>query len=968
MKKTKILTAVIIGIAVVIIGILVAMFATGKFSSLKEAFTDTPVSTTQQEQTTEAPTVTGRPKSALPESIVAAVYSEYSDNSGADLSGFGKNGFNTVIFELTAENANQVASLIGIAAENSLYFGVRADVSQESGFLTAFTKEHNTDFIIISELDETLSDFSVKAGSLCDEIKAIDPAMSIGIEPTLTSKATDSLTELTESKKADFVYLCHESGKNSVFESAQTVWNEESSSIWLCHNLTGLSSYTTDAAAAMVDLIAASADMTMCRGLAFTPYGEIANASGTAADIVMNYVKERDTYLLDKEFSVTSHKSTNITVEQSTITFRGTSSPAHELKCNGQVLKVAKNGDFAIDITLKAGSNAIKFEHKGKTYTYNVTYKIKLLKSVSPAESITVLGGMQVEITAVAHKKATLTVEFNGKSYPMTATGESDDEDATIDEASDFTTFSATLNTPESTSSVQKLGKYKVTAKYSSLSESLSGASINVSAIEIVAPPPTTTKPVTTTTTTTVVTTTQSVTDSVIPGGSTPDEGTTASESTSASSEESVPFVSSLEKYTYTQNYGLGTAKICEIIDDYVEAYPGNNAKTFSVPDCSPLLKGTVDYVKGEVQRDGDTYCVLASGVMVPKLREERLADGKEGKVTHVSIKSGYVMPKNTINVLSCSAASGNTVIVLEMNRNVAFNAKLTGQTYSYYNNVNRPVVVSSLNCTGLEFTFSDTVETHGSLSLINSVCKAGNWSVNSSDSTATLSFTLAEKGKFYGFHYEYDRNGNLVITIKHKPASLNGYTIMLDPGHGGLDVGAICSVSSASYGYEKNINLSIASKVKELLETEGANVIMTRSTDKWVCYTDRNSAVRDRNPDMFISIHCDSSTSASAMGTSAYYYRAYSQPLAKAIHESLVNAYKTQIYTDAPAEITNKISRGANFYAFRVARVEECPAILIEYGFVSNPDECAILQTPANRNILAEATVQGIKNYVNAG
>ena len=141
----------------------------------------------------------------------------------------------------------------------------------------------------------------------------------------------------------------------------------------------------------------------------------------------------------------------------------------------------------------------------------------------------------------------------------------------------------------------------------------------------------------------------------------------------------------------------------------------------------------------------------------------------------------------------------------------------------------------------------------------------------------------------------------------------------------------------------------------------------MTRSTDKWVCYTDRNSAVRDRNPDMFISIHCDSSKSASAMGTSAYYYRAYSQPLAKAIHESLVNAYKTQIYKDAPAEITSKISRGANFYAFRVARVEECPAILIEYGFVSNPDECAILQTPANRNILAEATVQGIKNYISA-
>ncbi len=969
MKKTKILTAVIIGIAVVIIGILVAMIATGKFTSLKDAFTDTPVSTTQPETTTEVITVTGRPKSALPEAIVAAVYYGYSDKSAADLAQFDKNGFNTVIFELTAENITDVAALLETAAENSLYFGVRADVSQDSGFLTAFTKEYNTDFIIIFGLDETLSDFSDKASTLCEEIKAIDPAMSIGIEPVFTSKAADSLAELTDSKKADFVFLCHESGKDSVFEAAQAVWNEESSPLWLCHDLTGLSAFTTDKAAATVELIAASADMSMCRGLAFIPYGDITAANGAAADIVMNYIKERDTYLLDKDFSLTSHKNTNITVEQSTITFRGTSSPAHELKCNGQVLKVAKNGDFAIDISLKAGANTIKFEHKGKTYTYTVTYKIKLLKSVSPSESITVLGGMQVEVTAVAHKKADLTVEFNGKTYKMTATGESADEESTIDEASDFTTFSATLNTPESKSSVQKLGKYKVTAKYNSLSETLSGASINVSAIEIVTPPPTT-KPTTTTSTSTApstVTATQITTDADSSTASSPNEstGTTASESTSTEPSANAPS-GDLQKYNYAHDYGLGTAKICEIIDDYVETYPGNNSKTFSVPDCSPLLKGTVDYVKGEVICDNDTYYVLASGVKVPKLREEKLSDGKEGKVTHVSIKSGYVMPKNTIKVLSCSAASGDTVIVLEMNRNVAFNAKLTGQTYSFYNNnPNRPVVVSSLNCTGLEFTFSDTVETHGSLSLINSVCKAGSWSTDSANSTATLSFTLTEKGKFYGFHYEYDRNGNLVITIKHKPASLSGYTIMLDPGHGGLDVGAICAVSSASYGYEKNLNLSIATKVKELLEAEGANVIMTRSTDKWVCYTDRNSAVRERNPDMFISIHCDSSTSASAMGTSAYYYRAYSQPLAKAIHESLVNAYKTQIYTDAPAEITDKISRGANFYAFRVARVEECPAILIEYGFVSNPDECSLLQTPANRDILAAATVEGIKKYV---
>ena len=958
MKKNKILISAIAGIAVIIIGIIAAMLATGKFSSLKKEFENN-TTTASVETTTENAVVSGRPKSTAPESIVASFYSEYTEASIKDLESFEKLGFNTVIFDITTANADGVAALLEAAQTNSLYFGIRADISQSREFLTKFVKEYNTDFVILAGCDETLSDFTEKVGGVCKEIKETDPAMNIGIEPVYTSKAASALTELIKNGSADFVYLCHESKKNSVFESAQSVWNEESCPLWLSHNLSGLSSFTTDEASAMIDLIAASADMSMCKALAFTPYSDISKASGTSADIVMNYIRERDTYLLDKEFSLTSHKKTSITVEQSTITFRGTSSPAHDLKCNGEVLNVAKNGDFSVDVSLKAGNNTVKFEHKGKTYEYTVTYKIKLLKSVSPSDSISVPGGMFVEVSAVAHKKANVTVTFNGKTYKMAATGSSSDsEENTPDEASDFTTFTATLETPESTTSLQKLGKYKVTAKYSSLTESLSGASINVTAKEVVKPP-VTTQPATTTTTTTTEISSETSSDSSESSSS--DNGTTTE-----TESETGNFTGNLQKYYYTENYGLGTAKICEIIDDYVETYPGNNTKTFSVPDCSPLLKGTADYVTSTVICDDETYYVLASGVKVPKLREERLADGFEGKVTHVSIKDGYVMPQNNINVISCSASSGDTVIVLEMNRPVAFNAKLTGQTYSLYNNnSDRPVVVSSLNCTGLEFTFSDTASANGKLSLMNSVCKSGSWSSDSNKSTVTLSFELAHKGKFYGFHYEYNDDGNLVITINHKPSSLSGYTIMLDPGHGGVDGGAGCAVSSSSFGNEKNINLSIATKVKELLEAEGANVVMTRTTDKWVCYTERNEMVRNYNPDMFIAIHCDSSTSASAMGTSAYYYRAYSQPLAKAVHNSLVNAYKNEIYKDKPSDFQSKISRGANFYAFRVARVEECPAILIEYGFVSNTQECQVLQTAANRDILAAATVQGIKDYI---
>ena len=975
MKKDKVLIGSIIAIFVVIIGIIAAMFATGKFDSFKkedvtEITTTVPVTETTQES------AVSRPKSQIPASVFASVFNDYSDKSAAELADFSKLGFNTVIFELNEENADKVAPLLETAKSNNLYFGIKADISKNSDYAVSFIEEFNTDFIILSGKDETIAAFTDDMNAVCNKIKTADSLMQIGIEPVYVSKASPSLTALTASGNADFIFLSHKSSQNSVFETALSVWNEKTSPLWLCHDLSGLSKFSTDKASEMIDLISKSADMSLCKALSFAPHSEISTATGTSADIVMNYIKKRDTYLLDKEFKITNHKKTSFTVEQSSVKFSGTSSPAYDLLCNGQKLTVAKTGDFSVDCELTPGKNTIKFEHKGKTYKYEVTYKIKLLKSVSPSEDISVPGDMMIEISAVAHKKATVSVTWNGKTYPMNLS-DSSDEESNIDKESDFGTFTASITAPAGTEKVQKLGKYKISAKYNSLSETMNGANISVSANEPPPPPPTTQAPVTTTTEViTTTTATQAATEISSTDGSNPAEepGTVTSVSSSSSSETETtvttkdsPTLSDkdrLQKYFYTENYGLGTATICEIIEDYVEAYPGNTTSTFSVPDCSPLLKGTVDYVKTSSTFDGDKFYILKSGIKVEQHREERLASGSEGKITHVSVKSGYVMPKNSIKVVSSGTSGNETVIKLDMNRQVPFNAKLLGQTYSNYNS--RPVRVSSLNCTGIEFVFADTSNAEGSINVSNGVCSGGKWT--STDSTVTLTLELTKAGKFYGFHYEYDKDGYLVISIKHKPASsLSGYTIMLDPGHGGLDSGAVCAVSSSSFGYEKNINLSIATKIKDLLEAEGAKVIMTRTTDKWVCYTDRNAAVRNSEPDMFIAVHCDSSGTASAMGTSAYYYRAYSQPLAKAVHDSIVNAYKTKIYAGKSDGILSKVDRKTDFYAFRVTRVEECPAILVEYGFVSNISECQVLQDAGNRDILASATVEGIKNYISA-
>ncbi len=974
MKKDKILIGFIIGIFVIIIGIIAAMFATGKFDVFKKEDV-TQTTTVPVTETTTVPPVSGRPKTPVPSSIVAAVYSDYSESSNSELANFAKLGFNTVIFDLNERNADKVAALLESAKNNKLYHGVRADISESSGYAVAFAEQFNADFIILSGKDETPESYYSSISEICQKIKNTDSFMQIGIEPVYITKTSASLTLLTSLRKADFVFLSHKSGQDSAFETAQTIWNEKTCPLWLCHDLKGINGFSTEKASEIIESISKSADMSLCQALAFDPYSEISKASGTSADIILNYIQKRDTFLLDKEFKITNHTKTNFTVEQSSVTFRGTSSPAYDLICNGQKMTVAKTGDFSVDCNLSPGKNTIKFEHKGKAYTYEVTYKIKLLKSVSPSADISVPGEMMIEVSAVAHKKATLSVTWNGNSYSMKLADSGNEEDS-VDKESEFGTFTASLTAPKGTDKVQKLGKYKITAKYSGLTETLSGANISVSANEIIAPPPPPTTETPAATTTKVVTTTEkpaeTLSGSTTDGGTASESGTATNESstvTESTSTKPAPTLSDkdrLQKYFYTENYGLGTATICEIIEDYVESYPGNTTSTFSVPDCSPLLKGTVDYVKTSSTFDGDKYYILSSGLKVANQRDERLASGTEGSITHVSIKSGYVMPKNSIKVVSSGTENGETVIRLDMNRPVVFNAKLLGQTYSNYNS--RPVRVSSLNCTGIEFVFSDTLNAEGNINVSNGICTGGKWTSDSSKSTVTLTLELANKGKFYGFHYEYDKDGYLVIKIKHKPSSsLNGYTIMLDPGHGGLDAGALCAVSSSSFGVEKNINLSIATKLKDLLEAEGAKVIMTRTTDKWVCYTERNEAVRNAEPDMFIAVHCDSSNTASAMGTSAYYYRAYSQPLAKAVHESIVNAYKTKIYADKSESVLSKVSRGADFYAFRVTRVEECPAILIEYGFVSNISECQVLQDAGNRDILAAATVEGIKNYISA-
>jgi N-acetylmuramoyl-L-alanine amidase len=193
-------------------------------------------------------------------------------------------------------------------------------------------------------------------------------------------------------------------------------------------------------------------------------------------------------------------------------------------------------------------------------------------------------------------------------------------------------------------------------------------------------------------------------------------------------------------------------------------------------------------------------------------------------------------------------------------------------------------------------------------------------------------------------------------------PSSLlAGKTIVVDPGHGGPDTGAI----GPSGTYEKNNNLPVGLYLADMLRASGAHVIMTRSTDvspAGANYTELNdlqarvNIANQNKADLFVSIHNDSFTNPDAGGTTTYYsvdspVASQSQALGVDIQQEVVK--KLGLY--------NRNVKSANFYVIKNTIM---PSVLVELGFISNPTEEKLLSSPDFQKKAAEGIYQGILAY----
>lgn len=214
-------------------------------------------------------------------------------------------------------------------------------------------------------------------------------------------------------------------------------------------------------------------------------------------------------------------------------------------------------------------------------------------------------------------------------------------------------------------------------------------------------------------------------------------------------------------------------------------------------------------------------------------------------------------------------------------------------------------------------------------------------------------------------------RKKNSASSSKNVPATisvsaddkkiLKGKVICLDPGHGGADVGAIGNLKGKAI-YEKDINLSIALPLRDMLKDAGAKVIMTRSTDKDVSRpyaADReelqarcNVAAKGK-ADIFVSIHIDSFSNSSVDGTTAYYYPKTARDLllARSLHESMMTNMA----------IPDRGVRSNDLYVNVHTRM---PSVLMEMGFISNPHRLNMLTSSWGPKRIAECMYQGIVNY----
>ncbi len=233
------------------------------------------------------------------------------------------------------------------------------------------------------------------------------------------------------------------------------------------------------------------------------------------------------------------------------------------------------------------------------------------------------------------------------------------------------------------------------------------------------------------------------------------------------------------------------------------------------------------------------------------------------------------------------------------------------------------------------------------------------------------------------------------VITMSDEPKGKKQTVIVIDPGHGGSDPGAIAKNGA----YEKHVTLAIAKKLRNQLQKKNYTVYLTRENDRFIKLRDRTKFARKKGADLFISLHADSIQKRDVQGASIYTLSDKASDKESAMlaerenkadalsdidlsHEEedvadilidlamrdTMNQSKTMADNLADSLKANRVrllERPLRSAGFAVLKAPDMPAILIEMGYLSSEKEARMLNQADYQNRLSEAMATGIDRYL---
>ncbi len=543
------------------------------------------------------------------------------------------------------------------------------------------------------------------------------------------------------------------------------------------------------------------------------------------------------------ELAVTRPAQTTYSTFEQTVTFSGASDPNMPITCNGEELTTDQNGYFGFTADLKPGVNTFVFEHKDKTVTYTITRKVQIFKEYTPTGSLSLEGGMQLTVNALAYADANVTATLNGQTITLQIT---DIEDDSTDKDTSYAHFVGTFTMPAAGTSLQNLGNIVFYGNWEGMSETKTGALVKVN-----------------------------------------------------------------------PKAEIGSGVMVQVVADQAETFPTSTLNDLSDPSYYPLPKGTKDYTTGpEVSyNNGKTnyyYYNLASGLRVYSSDIQRISG------SDVS---------NRISGITVDSDSDYTRVILNMSDKASYVARYTGSAITF------------------DFQYTTGVPDDLKNLTKNPLFTSATWS------GSRLTLTLARNGGLIGYKAYYDSNDNLVLRFTNPPASFSDARIVVDPGHGYGDVGAVGFLPDYP---EREINQMIAEKLTDTLADMGAEVTMIDTLSSKIDVRGRVAYAQNYNAHVLISVHANSAQASSAAGSEAYYFYPNGKTLATNAASRMASALDTN-------------NRGGKFGRYYVTRDSQFIGVLSETGFVTNQSEYRKLLDDDYQQQVADALAEAVYNALSS-